>query len=131
MPAHVANALSNYSLPKKRKDYFPRLKQEYTQRANGTREIPGYTTYFDGSLSTPYVRELTLGYGMQFARGLVRADLVARDWRSWASVLPSVGSESESGNAEITRRCSRWRCRSGESGISRSNQPSVRRKAAR
>ncbi|HEX6087989.1 MAG TPA: TonB-dependent receptor, partial [Thermoanaerobaculia bacterium] len=55
-------------------------------RANGTREIPGYTTYFDGSLSTPYVRELTLGYGMQFARGLVRADLVARDWRDFYSL---------------------------------------------
>ncbi|MFL6246575.1 MAG: CAP domain-containing protein [Thermoanaerobaculia bacterium] len=39
MPVHVANALSNYSLPKKRKDYFPRLKQEYTRRANGTIEI--------------------------------------------------------------------------------------------
>ena len=52
-------------------------------RANGTRDIPGYTTYFDGSLTTPYVRELTLGYGMQFGSGLVRADLVARDWRDF------------------------------------------------
>jgi outer membrane receptor for ferrienterochelin and colicin len=55
-------------------------------RANGLRDIPGYTTYFDGSLSTPYVRELTLGYGMQFGRGLVRADLVARDWRDFYSL---------------------------------------------
>lgn len=39
MPALVANALSNYSLPSKRKDYFPRLKQEYTRRADGTLEI--------------------------------------------------------------------------------------------
>lgn len=39
MPAHVANALTNYSLPKQRKDYFPRLKQEYTRRPNGTIEI--------------------------------------------------------------------------------------------
>ncbi|HVE72384.1 MAG TPA: TonB-dependent receptor [Thermoanaerobaculia bacterium] len=52
-------------------------------RANGTRDIPGYTTYFDGTLATPYVRELTLGYGLQFAHGLVRADLVARDWRDF------------------------------------------------
>ncbi len=52
-------------------------------RANGTREIPGYTTYFDGTLATPSVRELTLGYGMQFPHGLVRADLVARDWRDF------------------------------------------------
>ena len=55
-------------------------------RPNGTREIPGYTTYFDGSLNTPYVRELTLGYGMQFRTGLVRADLVARDWRDFYSL---------------------------------------------
>src|SRR5688572_6908111 len=39
MLAHVANALSNYSLPSKRKDYFPRLKQEYTRHPNGTIEI--------------------------------------------------------------------------------------------
>ena len=39
MAAVVANALTNYSLPSKRKDYFPRLKQEYTRRPNGTLEI--------------------------------------------------------------------------------------------
>lgn len=39
MPAHVANALNNYSLPSKRKDYFPRLKQDYTRRSDGTLEI--------------------------------------------------------------------------------------------
>jgi uncharacterized protein YkwD len=61
MPAHVANALDNYSLPKKRKDYFPRLRQEYTRGANGTieiirREYPGghrgdFTVAKDGSFS--------------------------------------------------------------------------------
>jgi len=39
MPVVVANALTNYSLPSKRKDYFPRLKQEYTRRPDGTLEI--------------------------------------------------------------------------------------------
>jgi uncharacterized protein YkwD len=39
MPAHVANALTSYSLPSQRKDYFPRLKQEYTRHPNGTLEI--------------------------------------------------------------------------------------------
>ncbi|MDP9192249.1 MAG: CAP domain-containing protein [Acidobacteriota bacterium] len=38
-PAHVANALDSYSLPSKRKSYFPRLKQDYTRRADGTLEI--------------------------------------------------------------------------------------------
>ena len=56
-------------------------------RANGSRDIPGYSTYFDGSLSSPYVRELTLGYGMQIGKhGFVRADLVARDWRDFYSL---------------------------------------------
>lgn len=39
MPASVANEISNYSLPTKRKEYFPRLKQEYTRRSDGTLEI--------------------------------------------------------------------------------------------
>lgn len=46
MPAHVANALDSYTLPKERKDYFPRLKQEYRRDSDGTlhiirREYPG------------------------------------------------------------------------------------------
>jgi len=39
MPAHVANALDSYSLPKRRKEYFPRLKQETRRLSNGTLEI--------------------------------------------------------------------------------------------
>ncbi|HEX7809429.1 MAG TPA: hypothetical protein VF608_11905, partial [Thermoanaerobaculia bacterium] len=53
-------------------------------RANGSREVPGYSTYFDGTLSSPYVRELTLGYGMDLGlRGFARIDLVSRDWRDF------------------------------------------------
>lgn len=51
-------------------------------RSGGNRSVPGYATYFDGSLASPYVRELTLGYGMEIGKiGYVRADLVHRDWR--------------------------------------------------
>lgn len=51
-------------------------------RANGSRVIPGYSTYFDGSLSTPYVREMAIGYGAQLgARGFAKVDLIQRDWR--------------------------------------------------
>jgi uncharacterized protein YkwD len=39
MPVHVANALNSYALPLNRKNYFPRLKQDYTRRADGTLEI--------------------------------------------------------------------------------------------
>ncbi|HEX6100900.1 MAG TPA: TonB-dependent receptor [Thermoanaerobaculia bacterium] len=53
-------------------------------RPNGTRDVPGYSTYFDGTLSTPHVREATLGYGMDIGRrGFLRVDLVARDWRDF------------------------------------------------
>ena len=53
-------------------------------RPNGSRDVPGYTTYFDGTLSTPYVREVTVGYGADVGRhGFVRADLVSREWRDF------------------------------------------------
>jgi hypothetical protein len=53
-------------------------------RANGSRTIPGYTSYFDGSLASPYVRELTLGYGAELGlHGYVRADLIHRDWHAF------------------------------------------------
>ena len=62
-------------------------------RANGNRSIPGFATYFDGTLASPYVREITLGYGTQLGRGgYVRADLIHRDWRDFyaASVTTST-----------------------------------------
>ena len=61
MPVHVANSLESYSLPKQRKDYFPRLKQEHRRRSDGTleiirREYPGghrgdFTVANDGAFS--------------------------------------------------------------------------------
>jgi uncharacterized protein YkwD len=39
MPARVANALESYGLPARRKDYLPRLRQDYKRSANGTIEI--------------------------------------------------------------------------------------------
>jgi Carboxypeptidase regulatory-like domain/TonB dependent receptor/TonB-dependent Receptor Plug Domain len=51
-------------------------------RANGSRSVPGFTTYFDGSLATPVVREVSAGYGMQLgSRGFAKADYIHRDWR--------------------------------------------------
>ncbi|HUP61290.1 MAG TPA: TonB-dependent receptor [Thermoanaerobaculia bacterium] len=53
-------------------------------RANGSRTIPGYAAYFDGTLAAPYVRELTAGVGMQLGRGgYLRADAIHRDWRDF------------------------------------------------
>jgi hypothetical protein len=53
-------------------------------RANGSRSIPGYSTYFDGTLASPSVREIAAGYGVQLpANGFVRADVIRRDWRDF------------------------------------------------
>jgi hypothetical protein len=53
-------------------------------RGNGTRSIPGYATYFDDTLASPSVREITAGYGAQLGRnGYVRGDVVHRDWRDF------------------------------------------------
>jgi uncharacterized protein YkwD len=39
MPASVASAFDSYSLPSKRREYFPRLKQEYKRYPDGTLQI--------------------------------------------------------------------------------------------
>jgi len=46
--ADAANAIHRYSLPEKRKDYLPRLKQKMTRRADGTIEIARHE-YSDGT----------------------------------------------------------------------------------
>jgi len=43
--------------------------------------IPGATTRFDKSLSSPYMDEFTVGYSLAFGdRGFVRADYIDRTW---------------------------------------------------
>ena len=62
-------------------------------RANGSRIIPGYSTYCDGTLASPYVREIAAGYGTPIGgHGYVRADVIRRDWRDFyaASVTTST-----------------------------------------
>jgi hypothetical protein len=82
MPASVANAIENYSLPSKRKEYFPRLKQEYTKRSDGTieivrREYPGgrrgdFTVANDGAFS--FAVPFTQGAGVYTVVVWVRRD---------------------------------------------------------
>ena len=51
-------------------------------RPNGMRTVPGYASYADGTLSSPYVQELTAGYGIAIGvRGFAKIDLISRDWR--------------------------------------------------
>jgi uncharacterized protein YkwD len=82
MPASLANSIDNYSLPSKRKEYFPRLKQEYTKREDGTieivrREYPGghrgdFTVGKDGSFS--FAVPFTQGAGVYTVVVWVRRD---------------------------------------------------------
>lgn len=63
-------------------------------RANGSRTIPGFATYFDGSLASPSVREFTTGYGAQIGRdGFVRADYVHRDWRDFYAASVTTATQ--------------------------------------
>jgi hypothetical protein len=62
-------------------------------RAQGSRSIPGFATYFDGTLASPSVREITAGYGTEIGKtGFIRADYIHRDWRDFyaASVTTST-----------------------------------------
>lgn len=69
-------------------------------RPNGTRTVPGYATYFDGTLVSPSVAEVTVGYGAQVgAHGYVRADAIARDWRDFYAA--SVTTETRRTNTPL------------------------------
>ncbi len=54
MPAHVANAFESYSLPDKRRDYLPRLRQDYRMKQDRTLEIVR-REYADGSRGDFYL----------------------------------------------------------------------------
>jgi len=66
-------------------------------RLNGTRTIPGYAAYFDGTLSSPYVRELTAGYGVYISglTGYIRADAIQRDWRDFYAASVTTATRRE------------------------------------
>jgi Carboxypeptidase regulatory-like domain/TonB dependent receptor/TonB-dependent Receptor Plug Domain len=69
-------------------------------RPSGARTVPGFATYFDGTLSSPYVREVTAGYGVQLGRtAYVRGDLVLRDWRDFYAA--SVTTETRRTNTPL------------------------------
>lgn len=49
--------------------------------------IPGYSARVSDQLSSPYVREITLGYGLQIAsNAIARIDLVSRDWSDFYGI---------------------------------------------
>jgi hypothetical protein len=107
-PALNANALTMTTADVIRAvfDYFNTTQGGTDNRAannlrpNGTRTIPGYATYFDGTLASPSVSEMTVGYGVQLgANGYVRADAIARDWRDFYAA--SVTTETRRTNTPL------------------------------
>ncbi|HEX7151621.1 MAG TPA: carboxypeptidase regulatory-like domain-containing protein [Thermoanaerobaculia bacterium] len=65
-------------------------------RPGGTRTVPGYATYVDGTLASPYVREVTAGVGLQLAPSLyVRADAIRRDWRDFYAASVTTDTRHE------------------------------------
>lgn len=49
--------------------------------------IPGYTSRFDESLSSPSMDEITVGYSLAFgSRGHIRADYIDRTWQDFYSL---------------------------------------------
>ncbi|HYI10080.1 MAG TPA: CAP domain-containing protein [Thermoanaerobaculia bacterium] len=69
MPSHVANALESYSLPRSRKDYLPRLRQDYTRHPNGTIEMVT-REYADGSRGHFYLgQEGDFSFAVPFDEG--------------------------------------------------------------
>lgn len=69
MPAHVASAIRSYSLPKSRKEYFPRLRSDYLRRANGTLDFIR-REYADGSRGDFLLRDDgTFSFSVPFTEG--------------------------------------------------------------
>jgi outer membrane receptor protein involved in Fe transport len=50
----------------------------------GSSSVPGFDTRISSQLASPYVNEMTLGYGAAwFSNFVTRVDLVARDWKNF------------------------------------------------
>ncbi len=61
-------------------------------------DVPGFSARVADTLASPYMRELTVGYGVQLATNAVaRIDLVGRDWFDFYSrrIDPSTPQEND------------------------------------
>ncbi len=64
--------------------------------------IPGLNTRFDGSLESPHVDEITLGFGGQIgSRGFIRADLIDREWSDFYSAENRPNDTIEAGTSTL------------------------------
>jgi hypothetical protein len=65
-------------------------------RASSPHSVPGFDTVISDDLASPYVREITLGYGVQIAsNATARVDLVARDWQDFYGFRTDRASYSQ------------------------------------
>lgn len=94
MPAHVASAIETYSLPSKRKDYLPRLRQDYRRHPNGTIEMVR-REYPDGSRGHFYLgREGEFSFQIPFTEGAGVYTVVVWVRRGGASVPVAASNVS-------------------------------------
>ncbi|HEX6177742.1 MAG TPA: TonB-dependent receptor [Thermoanaerobaculia bacterium] len=50
----------------------------------GTNSVPGYDARIADTLSSPYMREISFGYGVQIMQNAIaRVDLISRDWKDF------------------------------------------------
>ncbi len=64
-----------------------------TSREPDDVSIPGYTTRFEESLSSPYMDEFTVGYAITFANsGFLRADYVDRTWDDFYAIRRTLAT---------------------------------------
>ncbi|HYI08083.1 MAG TPA: TonB-dependent receptor [Thermoanaerobaculia bacterium] len=55
--------------------------------------IPGYTTRFEQSLSSPSMDEITVGYSLAFSdRGFLRADYIDRTWQDFYAIRRTLAT---------------------------------------
>ena len=58
--------------------------------------VPGLNTRFDGSLKSPNVDELTIGFGAQIgSHGFIRADYIDKSWNDFYHVFNAPGDQVE------------------------------------
>ena len=74
-------------------DWFNGLTDAQKAAVLTSSSIPGYSTQVDDPISSPYVRELVVGFGTQFSsRGYARVDLISRDWHDFYATRLDIGT---------------------------------------
>ena len=65
-------------------------------RPGSGHSVPGFDAVIADDLASPFVREYTLGYGVQlFSNAVARIDLVARDWQDFYAFRVDRGTYSQ------------------------------------